>query len=351
MTIWTILLALLILSLLVVVHELGHYLVGRWLGFTIVEYSVGMGPKLLHRKSKKTGITYSLRALPIGGMCQFFGEDEDAYDPRCFNNHAWWKRALVIVAGPFMNFLIALLLAIIMQTAYGYSLGEQVTPYISAVTEGSAAAEAGLEEGDVFVAINGVEIVDGETLSDAMGIYVDRADVTVERGGETLSFELTGIYSEEEGRNIMGISYLQNELEKYSFGQALIEAPKYCIEMVALVYESFGMLITGQVGLDEMAGPAGVIMVISQYVPQGLEIILALTVMISVNLGVVNLFPFPALDGGRLIFILIEGIFKKRVPPKVEGIIHAVGMALLLLLILLLTINDVGNCFGGLYGG
>ncbi|MDO4543071.1 MAG: RIP metalloprotease RseP [Clostridia bacterium] len=345
MTVWTVLLALLILSLLVMLHELGHYLVGRWLGFTIVEYSIGMGPKLLHKKSKKTGIEYCLRALPIGGMCQFYGEDEDATDPRCFNNHVWWKRALVIVAGPLMNFIVAIVLAFVMLGIYGAAV--QTTPYIVEVSASSAAEEAGMQSGDKFISINEVQITDGSTLSEAMQKYTDRVSIVVERNGELIEFELTGIYDETEGRNLIGISYNEYALEKYGFFELFIEAPKYCVEMVVLVFESFGMLITGQVGLNQMSGPVGVIQVISQYAPQGLEVIMMLMILISVNLGVVNLFPFPALDGGRLVFILIEGITKKRVPPKVEGVIHAVGLILLLLLILLLTVNDVANCFGG----
>lgn len=344
MTIWTILLALLLLSLLVMFHELGHYAVGRLFKFTIKEFSIGMGPKILYKRSKKTGIIYSLRAFPIGGMCEFGEddtEDKSLDNPNHFDNKAWWKRALVLVAGAFMNFIIAFVLAVALLGIYGQYDQSQIQ--ISAVDAGSPAAAAGVKQGDVLVSINGVEINGDASLDSGLQMKKDEARVVVDRDGELVTLNFQGLYNEEKGKNFMGVGIGAKHIEHSFFG-AVAAAPKYCVNMIKQVYQSLWMLVSGSASLNEAAGPAGILMMMGEYIPQGLEVVLIILVMISVNLGVINLLPLPALDGGRLVLVVIEGITKKRLPKSVEAIVHFVGFALLLLLIIVLTYNDIASC-------
>lgn len=166
------------------------------------------------------------------------------------------------------------------------------------------------------------------------------------RDGQQVELELNGLYDETQNKNFMGVG-ISFGVKQYSLFGAIAAAPAYCADMVKTVYQSLWMLITGDVSLGEMSGPVGVVRVISEFIPQGFEIILILLVLISVNLGVVNLLPLPALDGGRLLLVIIEGITGKRLPRKTEAIIHFVGFALLLLLIIFLTFNDVSSCIRG----
>ncbi len=346
MTVWTIILAILFLSLLVAVHELGHYLMGRIFKFTIIEFAIGMGPKLISKKSKKTGISYSLRALPIGGMCQFGEDDEDdksSADPHHFNNNVWWKRALVLVAGVLMNFILALVLAVVLLTAYGQNDGSRIVA--ATVEAGSPADMAGMQAGDELLSINSIDINGDTGLDNALQQKKGEASVTVLRDEKEVRLELDNLFNEEHGKNFMGIGIGYKHID-YGFFEAVAAAPGYCVDMVKSVYQGIWMLITGEAPLSEASGPAGVVMLISEFIPEGFEIILILLVLLSVNLGVVNILPLPALDGGRLLLVLIEGITKKRLPRKVEAIIHFIGFALLMILIVVLTYNDIANCIG-----
>jgi len=372
-------LALVILMILVLVHELGHYIAGRLLGFTITEFSIGMGPKIL--KWKRKGILYSLRALPIGGSCMFYGEDPagggkvqaegeeepaaeatvgadppaeeaiDQPDKVNFNDMPRWRRAIVLFAGPFMNFLVGIILAIILFGAYGVHMPTQ--PYIDALAEGRPAAAAGMEVGDVFISVNGVEVasideIKAELNKDATGL----ATVVVERDGERLHFSLEGLYREAwEGNpagNYMGVTIgsLEPEATRLGFGQVLREAFQYFWAMLGAMFMFLRMLFTGGLRAGDVAGPVGTIGLMAEFMPQGLKVILDLGVLLSVNLGFINLLPIPALDGSRLLFIGIHAVTGKRVPQKVEGIIHAVGLLLLFGLMIFLTFTDISSCIG-----
>lgn len=357
MNVWTILLGLLILSVLVTVHELGHYMVGRLFKFNIREFAVGMGPKLLYKKSKKSGITYSLRAFPIGGMCDF-GEDktEDddqksqddgfatSHDPAYFDNKPWWQRALVLVAGVAMNFLLAIILAVVLLTIYGQK--DSSKKIIVSVEQGGPAQLCGIMPNDQVLSINGIEITTDDGFTQALQQRNDQADMVVLRDGQQLNIHLSNLYDAKKQCNYLGITYTSGQ-RHYTFFESVAEAPKYCFEMVKLVYESLFMLITGSVSVREVSGPVGIMQVMGAIIPQGLEIALVLIILISVNLGVMNLLPLPALDGGRLLLVIVEGITKKRMPKKAEAIVHFVGFCLLIVLILLATYNDISNCIGG----
>ena len=329
--------ALLLLSVLVMIHELGHYTAGRLLGFTILEYAIGMGPKLVG--FKKNGIEYNLRALPLGGMCRFYGEDDGVVNERCFNAQKAWKRFIVILAGPLMNFVLAFVLALIL--ILGWGVADETKVVVQAVTENGPAEAAGLEVGDTFLAIDGQPVESLEGLTDA----VHRADsdhmvAVVLRDGTEKTLVFTNLFNEEKGGNFMDIS-ISNGIKKVGLGFAIRESAAYCWEMAGLVFKSLGMLLSGEAKLKDLAGPVGIVQILGQAAGSGWYTVLSLCVMLSVNLGIVNLFPIPALDGGRLMFILVEWIRGKPVPPEKEGLIHLIGFGLLLILVVVITFNDI----------
>lgn len=337
MTLIRILEALLLLSVLVMIHELGHYTAGRLLGFTILEYAIGMGPKLVGFKHK--GIEYNLRALPLGGMCRFYGEDDGVKDERCFNAQKAWKRFIVILSGPLMNFVLAFALAVIL--LLGWGVADESKIFVQDVNEGSPAQAAGLQVGDQFLMVDGKAVESYEILSGAVTAADSaRLEVVILRDGQEQRLVLSDLYNEERGANLMGVT-LAYGTKKVSLGYALREGAATCWEMAGLVFKSLGMLISGEAGLKDMAGPVGIVQLLGQAATSGWYTVLNLCALLSVNLGVFNLFPIPALDGGRLLFILIEWVRGKPVPPEKEGMVHLIGLGLLMILVVVVTFNDV----------
>ena len=405
-SIWYILLAILGLSVLVITHELGHYLMGKWLGFTITEFSIGLGPKLFGIKGKETEFT--LRALPIGGSCRFFGEDgmtdeqeeddsdesddpDDApekpaepkpLDARCFNAKPAWKRFLVVLAGPVMNLLTCVVLCFILLIGREVVIDRSAEQdlIIQTVMENGPAEKAGVQAGDVLLAVDGTPVHDLASLNEAVfGADVSGLSLTVLRGAEIeqtetkdgaytirqqtivggteQTLQLKNLLDQETGNKLMKVTIAyparMQKIETYTVGKAARAAVPYSWELGKLVYQSLGMILSGQASCREMTGVVGTVSFVSEEVAKtesasdAAELFLWFMALIAVNLGIVNLFPLPALDGGRLIFILIEMIRRKPVPPEKEGIVHLVGMVLLLALMVALTVSDIMRCFGG----
>lgn len=332
--------ALVLLGVLVTVHEFGHYFVGRRLGFTILEFAVGMGPVLL--KKTKNGIQYSLRALPIGGMCRFYGEDDDAADARCFNAQKAWKQFLVIAAGPIMNLLLAVLLSIVTLAAYGN--------YVPTVLEVSGAdtpaAAAGVEEGDILYAVDGRRVTYYSSTSDAVSMIraADgaRAVLTIERDGRRIDLTAEDLYDEEAGYNVLGVT-IGATRKTYGLFESIGESFFYLWSMVRETFTFFGSLFRGQVQSTDVAGAVGSIVYISEAVRYGMETTLRILIVLSMSLVIFNLLPIPALDGGRLLFIAIELVRGRPVDPRKEGMVHFVGLVVLLLLMAFLVFNDIAN--------
>lgn len=378
--IWYILLVILGISVLVITHELGHYLMGKWLGFTITEFSVGLGPKLFGIKGKETEFT--LRALPIGGSCRFYGEDQEVQDDRCFNQKPAWKRFLVVLAGPLMNILTCVLLAFIMLLGRGEVVdrSQEERLIVQEVLKGGPAEAAGVQVGDVMIAIDGKTLTDSEAVAEAVAeADIHELQLTVLRGakvepvetkngrltatetritgGTELTLALHDLLDQETGNKKIMVQYthpaILETVESYSVGKAAYMAFPYTWELGKLVYQSIGMILTGQASFRDMTGIFGTVDVVSQEVAKtqtasdAAYALLWFMALIAVNLGIVNLFPLPALDGGRLIFIIIEMIRRKPVPPEKEGIVHLIGMILLLALMVALTVSDIMRCFGG----
>lgn len=372
--------AFLLLSILIILHELGHYLVGKLLGFTVVEFSIGLGPKLFGKKGKETEFT--LRALPVGGSCRFYGEDQEVQDERCFNAQKPWKRFLVVAAGPAVNIVFALLLSFCLLLAFGTGSGggDAVVQLVEIETD-AAADRNGLQSGDIVLRANGAPVLDvnafvetvREQREDRITLLINRGgridvtetvtegETTVERigviGGEELTVVVEGIRDKTTGNNRLGVTlngyYSEITHTEYNVFSAAIGAFPYCWEITKSIYQSLWQLVSCQVEFSQMSGVVGTVDVMSRVMQEGetagevVQLVLMLLALISVNLGIVNLLPLPALDGGRLIFLLLEMLRGKPIPPEKEGFIHFAGLVLLLLLMVALTVSDVLRCFGG----
>ena len=333
-----ILLAILLLGILVIVHEFGHFIVAKKCGVTVLEFSIGFGPKLV--KWEKGGTQYSVRLLPLGGFVKFLGEDEDSTEPGSFNSISAWKRFLTVFAGPFFNLILAVVLAFFFIIGYGYDM-----PQIAGFSEGLPAQQSGLEEGDILLAVDGKEIdyvTEASTyIAESQG---DHVTLTVLRGQEQLDIEVSS--QTVNGQKMIGISIGATSV-KMGFFESIGKAFTWVWNILSEMLKFLVNLITGQPVEGGIVGPVGTINLIGQVARLGLKNILMMAAMLSVNLGIVNLLPIPALDGGRLVFLIIEMIRRKPISQEMEGKIHFIGFVLLMGLILFLTYKDILGLIGG----
>ena len=354
MNILYILAALLLLAILIIVHEMGHFWAARWMKIDVAEFAVGFGPKIFGWKSRKYETTFAVRGIPLGGYCSFYGEDSleklPKDDPRLFANQNIRKRLFVILMGPMMNFILAFVLATGFYWVNGISTVTGVDPYIQDVNAAGPAWDAGLQAGDVITEINGRNMLDGDTktlLSTISGFRQGDAplQVTVRRGEETLQTELTPAWNEEEERMMVGVvigGRYRLETEKTGFFGAVSASAEMCWRASGLILNALKNLVTTGEGLDQTSGPVGIISIVSTEVQAGgFQAFLELLISISINLGLMNLLPVPGLDGSRLVFGIIEVIRGKPVPPEKEAIVHMAGMVLLFALMAFLTFRDV----------
>lgn len=340
-----IILAILVFGLIVFVHELGHFLLAKANGIRVDEFSIGMGPRLLSFVRGET--RYSLKLLPLGGSCMMGEDNADDMSEGSFNSKSVWARIAVVVAGAVFNFILAFIFAVIVVAYTGYD-----EPIISGTMEGFPAEVAGMEAGDRIVKINNKRIdVWREVTYHNMLHPGEEVTLTYERDGEI--YEITIIPEQDENGN-----YLMGVTSPSSYTKAnFLTALKYGVYEVKFwictTLESLQMLITGVVGADQLAGPVGIVNVVDDTYQQskdhGFLIVLInmlnIGILISSNLGVMNLLPFPALDGGRLVFLFVEAIRGKRIPPEKEGIVHGIGMILLLALMAYVLFNDLTRLF------
>ncbi len=340
-TVLTVLLGLLILTVLVVAHEAGHFFVGRACGIRINEFSIGFGPKFFSKIKK--GIRYSIRALPLGGYVQFYGEDEEvdtAYEPRAFNNRPIWQRFLTLLAGPLMNILFALLLTVIVLTAFG-----DYVPTIHSVQEGMPAYEVGLEVGDRIVMVNDAQIDFSMEFEMAAEDFATASTIKlgVDRDGEYLEFLIPMQQDEETGNMVMGISYDTSTRYKFEFFEAIGLSFKWMYLIIVQMLEFLGGLIFRGEGAADLSGPVGTITLMGRAMRSGPEVALRMAALLSINLGIMNVLPFPALDGGRIVFLGIEKLRGKPFPREKEGYINLVGLIVLFILMGLLTYQDIAR--------
>lgn len=331
----TVLYAILIFSILIFVHELGHFLTAKWFGVKVHEFSIGMGPAIFKKKKGETD--YSVRIFPIGGFVKLEGEDSASEDERAFNKCHPLKRIIILMAGAFMNVLVGFLLFILL---FSFSKGVNI-PEVSKIIEGSPAYNAGIEVGDRIVKINGKSVhIQSDVSFELFLSGGNETTVVVKRDGEILNFDL--VPQEDEGKSIIGF---YPKLETPSLKNVLYNAFYNTFFTVKLVYVSLKMLLTGAVGINQMSGPVGIVGEIGQAAKDGILYVINFAALIAVNLGIMNVLPLPALDGGRIVFVLIEMIRKKPVTEKVEGYIHFIGLMLLFLLMIIITFSDIFKLF------
>lgn len=351
MTFFYVLLALLLLGILIAVHEFGHFIMARLTGIAVKEFSIGMGPQIFQRVSKKHGTLFSLRGIPMGGFCMYYGDTDDdpkgekTDDPRNFTRAPVWKRALCVVGGPTMNLALAFVVAVILMAGWGMA---PTQPYIDSVEAGMPAQQAGLLAGDIFLRVGDAEISTG-AVQDVVAA-IDAAEgaplpVTILRNGEQETLPLAPVWDTEMEQYRIGI--LISGYGPLPAAQIIPAAWESCIYAGGAIISSLGQLLTTGEGAADMAGPVGIVQLVAEQTRQGgIEIFLNLMVLISINLGLFNLLPIPALDGSHLVFLLLEAIRRKPVSQKVQTAIHAAGYLLLLGVLLVFTFQDVGRIFG-----
>lgn len=392
-----IIVAIIALMIMIVIHELGHYVAGKLLGFKIDEFGIGFGPAIFKKKNKKTGEVFSLRPFPIGGFCAFHGEDEDGKeDPDAFNNQKAWKRLIVLFAGAFMNFISAIFIITIYFSVYG-----QILPVIVG-THDLVSSQNVFQEGDIILAVNGKQVnimleedmykvFDGVTDTTEYRVLRDgkRITITASRDfynpfdGDEYVYSVNGVEEEtpysvndiathittKEQVTLVVVTYNeQGEINShttcsvqynekfggfYSYGFGMTRSISVCklpfllafgrawgfsFFIVFKIYASLGALITGKLGAESVGGTITTITTMAKVSSFGFGSLLYCIAIISANLAVMNLLPFPALDGSRMVFTLIEMIFRKPVPRKIEAVIHTVGLILLIVLAVFLDI-------------
>lgn len=338
-----IILAMLMIGVLVFVHELGHFVMAKRAGITVNEFSIGMGPKLLAKE--KNGTFYSLRLLPIGGYCAMAGagyDDPDApVDANGFNTKTLKERFSVIFAGPFMNFVLAIVLFAV---AYMYFGAPAENAYIGYVSEDSPAYVGGLAEGDTILEINGTTISSWTDMSTQIQANANiEMSVIIERDGVEEEIFITPYIPDGSATAIIGVT---QGLVKLSLTQAVkygfIYTYDFTKELIVIIFEMF----TGQTAVD-LSGPVGIVNVVDQVAETGYMQLFLLAGILSVNLGVMNLIPLPALDGGRLTFMLIELVRGKPVSQEKEAMVNFIGIIFLFGLMIFVTYKDIVELFTG----
>ncbi len=345
-----IIIGVLLFGFVIFFHELGHFLLAKASGIRVNEFALGMGPKLLSFGKGET--RYSLRLFPIGGYCAMEGEDEESADERAFSNKPVWRRILVVVAGGLFNIILGFFLMMLV-------LGQQdtyATTEIAKFAEGSRLEIAGAQVGDKIIEIDGYAVYTDRDLSFALALAdPDSISMKVRRDGQRVDLGTFSLNSQEmEGKKIVSMDFWVQP-ERRTFLGLVGRSAADTFSMARMVIESLKGIVTGRFGLNDIAGPVGTAQAISQAAGAGLQQgflpavnnIVLMIIMITVNLGVVNLLPLPALDGGRLLFLLWEGITRKPVPQKYEGYVHAAGFFLLMALMAVITFSDILRIFRG----
>ena len=336
-----ILIAILVFGFLIFVHELGHFIFAKIFGVAITEFSLGMGPKLISKKGKD-GVEYSLRALPIGGFVAMVGEDEESDDPNAFDKKPAWQRFIIVIAGAVMNLLVGIIIMIIITLCTDRFGGTTVAEFM----DGSTSNLSGLQINDEIIEINGYNVHTASDLSyEIMRNGYEPVDVTVIRNGK----EITIADVKFPQVSSQGVAFGSMDFKIYeepkSFGVICKNAFYSCTSTVKMIWDSLYDLISGRYGIEAVSGPVGVTGAITDAAKTGAHSLFYIIVVISMNLGIFNLLPIPALDGGTLLFTLIEMIFRRPIPKKIENGLKIAGFALLMLLVIFVTFKDIFGLF------
>ena len=345
-----ILLAILFFGVMVAIHEFGHFFTAKLLRVKVNEFSIGMGPAIWSRTKGET--QYSFRAFPIGGYCAMEGEDEETGDPRAFSVQSWWKKLIILAAGAFMNFMLGLLLITILYAGVMQVRAPVITEFAGGFAQ---QGEDGLMVGDRILSVDGHLIL----MYNDVITYLSRNDgqgmnLVVDRGGEKITLKdlpMERFEYEYQGRTSTGFGLIFGQVDTLNAWGRLKLAAAQTLDFVRIVWQGLIDLVTGQVSIREMSGVIGIVDAVgsagaeSQTVLDGIFNVLYFVAFISVNLAVMNMLPIPALDGGRIFFVLINAVVylfsRKSIPAKYEGYVHTAGFLLLIVLMVAVAFNDV----------
>lgn len=349
-----VIIAILMFGILIAVHEFGHFITAKMLGVRVNEFAIGMGPTLLKKQKGET--LYSLRAFPVGGFCAMEGEDDASDDPKSFQSKAGWKKLVILLAGAFMNFLTGFLIVLVLVFASQY----HAVPVVAGFLEGAPLAQSELKQGDQFLSIDGHKML---TAGDA-SVYIARAgevlDIEVLRDGQRVllkdfSMPLRTFMIDGKAEQKRGITIGYQEIDANFFTKLKLSAYQTA-DYVRLVWMGLGDLVTGKVNVTEMSGPIGIVGMISDQGTNAESFAAAATgiasfvAFIAVNLAVMNLLPIPALDGGRIFFLAVNGVFtlftQRKLDPKYEGYVNVAGFVCLIGLMIVVAFSDVLRLFG-----
>lgn len=339
-----IVIAIIIFGVIIAIHEFGHFIAAKWCKVRVNEFAIGMGPAIYKKQGKET--LYALRLLPIGGFCSMEGEDADSKDEQSFSNKKTWQKLVILAAGAFMNIMLGFIILIILTSVSG----DITSTTIAGFYKNAKSEKTGLQVGDTIKKINGANIyIDGDIsyqfMNDEDGIF----NMEVIRGNEKVELknvQFETIKDEGTDKNSIIIDFLVKPIKR-NFFTVMDYSLKKNLYVSKIVLFSLGDILSGKYHLSDLSGPVGIVDSIEEVIvstktfSENLIMILNLAVFITVNVGIFNLLPLPALDGGRIIFKVIEVITSKKVKPEVEGMIHFVGLALLIALMIFVTYNDI----------
>ncbi|MEE1153793.1 MAG: M50 family metallopeptidase [Acutalibacteraceae bacterium] len=345
-----VIIGILLFELIILSHEFGHFICAKKSGVLVHEFALGMGPKLFGFQKGET--LYSLRLFPIGGFCKMEGEDEESDSPRAFGKAKVWQRMLIVSAGAIMNVLLGLVLMCILVVQQPY----YASTTIESFHENSMSAQHGLKVGDTIVSLDGYAINTSRDFSYSLAtMKTDSPNMQVIRNGEKIDlgnvkFNMT----ETNGQKHIALDFYVVPIER-NFGTVITQTFQQTYSVVRMIWGSLVGLVTGQFGMNDVSGPIGAASAITEATSMGLQTsfidglnnLLFMLMVISVNLGVFNMLPVPALDGGRFFFLLIEAIFRKPIPSKYEGLVHSIGFVILILFMLIISFKDVFRLFTG----
>lgn len=322
--------------ILIIIHEFGHFISAKLLGVRVNEFAVGFGPKIFSKQGKET--KYSFNLIPLGGYCAMEGEDETSADDRAFCNKAAWRRFLIVVMGAVFNLLLGLIIvAIILAPSEAF-----YTTTVGRFEENAVSANSGLQIDDTIIAVDGRRIIAINDLSYAFTNVKDsKIDITVKRDGKKVELKDVEFASEKvQGMDVLTIDFAVYG-QKKTVGSYITNTVKTAASYSVVIWRSLVDLLSGKYGISQVSGPVGVTVALADMAKQNLASLLPMMAFISINLGIFNLLPIPALDGGRLMFILYEMIFRKPVPQKFESLVHTVGFVLLFGFMILIVAKDI----------
>ncbi|MBU3189251.1 RIP metalloprotease RseP [Clostridium bowmanii] len=324
--------AILAFSLLIIIHELGHFTLAKLNGVKVHEFSLGMGPKIFGIKGKET--EYLIKAFPIGGYVKMEGEDEGSNDPRAFNNKTPLQKLSIVSAGAIMNFVLALVLFAIVGASEGY-----IVPIIGEVVPDGAAMKAGMQVGDKITKVNSVSIDKWDQfINEIYSSKGENVNIEIVRNSKVKTFSLKPIKNVKENRFMIGIGGTQ---KKMNFGEVVSYGFNQTFDTTKQIFAFLGNLVHGQVSANDVGGPISIIRVSTRVAQAGLTNLMMLTAMLSVQLGILNVIPFPALDGGWIFILLFEIISGKKLDDKKVGFVNYIGFMLLMALMVFVVLKDI----------